>query len=321
MRARVRQVAGEGNSAGLGDDCGGQHHLEEGSRLRFRALLGGGQEPSQFQLLLRQEPIIHEGPCLGVEAFVQSALQVGSVFKEQTVRPCHDGPSGTQRGDRIEWRALGLHDQSGERVDVAADGAPVQAGGLHQRGAGTEHRIQDHVAGDRQPFDEERGQLRRELRRERMPSVGGVPAVGTVKLQVRSQGVLERVEVHVSICHRAGTTALFMRKSKDTATLSVALADSLNRPTKNCVQRLVFQFPARTLDKTKAIIGYTIKLFDGSSGNRTKHDNPPPRSRFDVGFEPIDTVQPNRLAGALIASFGPTTGVALNDVGGAERFS
>ena len=118
-----------------------------------------------------------------------------------------------------------------------------------------------------------------------------------------------------------GATSLFERKLKDTATLSVALADSLNRPTKNWVQRLVFQFPARTLDKTKAIIGSTIELFDGSSGNRTRRDNPPPRSRFDVGFEPIDTVQPNRLAGALIASFGPATEVALNDVGGAERFS
>ena len=118
-----------------------------------------------------------------------------------------------------------------------------------------------------------------------------------------------------------GATSLFERKLKDTANSSVSLAGSLARPTKRCVQHFVFQSPARMPDKTKAIIGYTIKLFDGSSGNRTKHDNPPPRSRFDVGFEPIAAVCPNRLAGTLIASFGPATGVALNGIGDAERFS
>ena len=156
MRARVRQVTGEGDTAGLGDDRGGQHHLEERSRVCFGALIGSGQEPGQFQLLLWQEPVVHERPRLGVEPFVQTALQIVPAFKKETLRPCHDGPSCTQRGDRIDRCTLGLHDQSSKRVDVAADGAPVQASRLHQRGAGTEHRIQDHVAGGRQPFDEER---------------------------------------------------------------------------------------------------------------------------------------------------------------------
>ena len=132
----------------------------------------------------------------------QRGVQLVGLGEEAVLGVVYHRGAEAQHGHGVQARQFGLGDKPCQRVDVATHRVAAQANGFQDRRAGAKHRIEHHVVRCRKAFDEARRQLRRELRRERMPAVRGAWTGCAVEVQVPAQEIAQRCQT-LSICRYA----------------------------------------------------------------------------------------------------------------------